>query len=368
MHQKPTKTPARLTQPLLEPLEPRRLLSTSTNLHLSPSTLTPEMGQNLTLTAALLPAKTRLTAPTGFVRFFDSNTVLGKIAVGANDQAALTLDYLYKGNHPITAKYTGDSLYANSASNIADVTIAKPTTTVTSDGLQYAIITPGSGSPAVNGNGLTLNYYGYLNDGTEFDGTNLPGGIQFNFHLGVGRAIPGFDQGLQGMQIGETRVVVIPDALGYGATAQPATTTPPRPGIPANSRLTFIVQLVANDFVPSQISVTVNNATSTPLTTNEPASTANGTAFPSTPVGTPDTPLVLNVFAGTSAPLNLTGSGYAVGGDDPADFVPFFDAGSGIFTITFNPTATGPRSAVVKIYTTDPKTPIFRILVTGTGT
>jgi hypothetical protein len=123
--------------------------------------------------------------------------------------------------------------------------------------------------------------------------------------------------------------------------------------------------LVSNDYIPSKLVVT--GANSTPITSGQAASTVAGTIFANTHVGSSSAPLSIGLAAGTSAPINFTGSDYTVGGADPSDFIASDSQSTG-FTITFSPTATGLRTAVVKIFTTDPATPTFRILVSGTGT
>jgi FKBP-type peptidyl-prolyl cis-trans isomerase len=86
---------------------------------------------------------------------------------------------------------------------------------VTDSGLKYEIIKEGQGFPAEKGDKVTVHYTGWLTDGTKFDSSkdrNQP----FNFKLGQGRVIKGWDQGVAGMQVGEIRVLHIPYHLGYG--------------------------------------------------------------------------------------------------------------------------------------------------------
>ena len=79
-------------------------------------------------------------------------------------------------------------------------------------------------------------YTGYLaKNGQIFDDSINHGGTPFSFTLGAGQVIPGFDAGTVGMQVGETRIVLIPPAEGYGATANGP--------IPGNSTLVFVLTL-----------------------------------------------------------------------------------------------------------------------------
>lgn len=110
-------------------------------------------------------------------------------------------------------------------------------TTTTPDGLRYGDIQPGSGPQAESGEHITMQYTGWLQDGTSFDSSRKPGGQPFPFTLGAGQVIKGWDEGIVGMRLGGVRRLVIPPALGYGASGQP-------PVIPANATLTFDVQLI----------------------------------------------------------------------------------------------------------------------------
>jgi len=93
----------------------------------------------------------------------------------------------------------------------------------------------GTGPAAKAGDLVTVNYTGTFADGTKFDSSfdrNQP----FSFVLGAGNVIQGWDQGVAGMQVGGTRKLVIPPALGYGANDYA--------GIPGNSTLYFTVDLL----------------------------------------------------------------------------------------------------------------------------
>ena len=100
----------------------------------------------------------------------------------------------------------------------------------------------GTGVMAVKNNQVTVHYTGWLYDvkasdlrGTKFDSSI--GKVPFVFTIGVGGVIKGFDQGIEGMRVGGKRTVIIPSALGYGASG--------RDGIPANAALVFDVELIS---------------------------------------------------------------------------------------------------------------------------
>ncbi len=94
----------------------------------------------------------------------------------------------------------------------------------------------GTGEAAQAGDTLSVYYTGWLYDGdTEFDSN--AGGNPFEFTLGAGKVIKGWDQGLAGMKTGGTRRLTIPSDLAYGTKGQGT--------IPPNAALVFEVQLMA---------------------------------------------------------------------------------------------------------------------------
>lgn len=94
----------------------------------------------------------------------------------------------------------------------------------------------GDGPAAAAGDLVSVHYTGWLEDGTEFDSS--VGGDPFQFTLGQGQVISGWDQGVTGMQVGGQRRLTIPPELAYGAAGYP-------PVIPANATLTFEVELLS---------------------------------------------------------------------------------------------------------------------------
>jgi FKBP-type peptidyl-prolyl cis-trans isomerase FkpA len=114
---------------------------------------------------------------------------------------------------------------------------AGPTTLQTTD------VVVGTGTTAVAGNTITVNYTGWLYDasaanfrGTQFDSS--VGKTPFTFKLGAGQVIAGWDQGVAGMKVGGQRNLIIPSSLGYGSTGAGGV-------IPPNAGLVFNVELLA---------------------------------------------------------------------------------------------------------------------------
>ena len=94
----------------------------------------------------------------------------------------------------------------------------------------------GSGPAAESGQTVSVHYTGTLPDGSKFD-SSLDRGRPFEFTLGQGRVIKGWEQGVLGMKVGGKRKLVIPPDLGYGPRGFP-------PVIPANATLHFEIELL----------------------------------------------------------------------------------------------------------------------------
>jgi FKBP-type peptidyl-prolyl cis-trans isomerase len=106
-------------------------------------------------------------------------------------------------------------------------------------GLRYIVMKEGEGDAAEKKDTVTVHYRGTLWDGTQFD-SSLDRGQPLRFRLGTGMVIPGWDEGIPGMRIGEKRMLIIPYALAYGERGRPRS-------IPRRATLIFEVELLAVD-------------------------------------------------------------------------------------------------------------------------
>jgi FKBP-type peptidyl-prolyl cis-trans isomerase len=134
-----------------------------------------------------------------------------------------------------------------STENIAPTCIAQqhqkePSMITTQSGLRYEILTqaPDNAQEAKKGDFVTVHYTGWLDEngtpGKKFD-SSVDRNQPFQFHLGLGQVIKGWDEGVQGMKIGEKRRLIIPAAIGYGSRGAGSI-------IPPHATLIFDVELL----------------------------------------------------------------------------------------------------------------------------
>ena len=134
---------------------------------------------------------------------------------------------------------TPPALPANAKTQSQQVSYTAPDGTDKTATLQYVVITQGCGAAVKSGDTVSVNYTGWLQStGKMFDSSLKAGGQPFSVHVGQGEVIKGWDAGLVGMKPGETRRLIIPGEIAYGAQGAGST-------IPPNATLVFDITLLS---------------------------------------------------------------------------------------------------------------------------
>ena len=220
--------------------------ATQTTLVVSPGTLGQPITFNVTVRAAAAAG-----APQGTVNIVDNGQVIATATVAPTTSTNPRFAYSegtatytpqpggtapYFGKYTVSATFVPSGTFSKSSAKKTSFTVNAPAFTTLSDGVETATIAEGSGPAIQSGQTAGVLYTGYLaKNGKIFDDSSSHGGTPLSFTVGGGQLIPGFDEGVNGMQVGESRIVVIPPAEGYGATANGT--------IPANSTLVFVLTL-----------------------------------------------------------------------------------------------------------------------------
>lgn len=122
------------------------------------------------------------------------------------------------------------------ATDSVEATTGSSETTGDVTELEIEDLTVGDGAEAKDGDTVSVHYTGWLTDGTKFD-SSVDRGEPFEFTLGQGEVIQGWDEGVVGMKVGGKRKLTIPPDMGYGEQGAGGV-------IPANATLIFEVELL----------------------------------------------------------------------------------------------------------------------------
>ncbi|GHV83472.1 peptidylprolyl isomerase [Spirochaetia bacterium] len=135
------------------------------------------------------------------------------------------------------AKAAAEERLASARKNdIAKIEAKYPKASKSPSGIWYTITKQGSGSKPEAGKTVSMKYKLSLLDGQVLDNSDFHGG-EFQFQVGVGQVIPGWDEMVSDMKVGEKRIVVIPPELGYGAAGAGGV-------VPPNAYLEFDMEML----------------------------------------------------------------------------------------------------------------------------
>ncbi len=306
--------------------------------------------------------------------------------------ATLTLAFTPSATGTRTATLARPDATNTDAPFLLDIQGTGIATTNLPDGLEFATVQAGTGNAtAADGDILSMTYTGYLFSGSVFDATSLHNGTPFTFRLDNTpghpyinteqnsndssfdiQVIDGWEEGLQGIKQGESRVLIIPSALGYGPDGSP-------PSIPGDSPLVFETSLNELDYSP-EVAVGGIDFNLIPSGTDDP-NTTSGTDFGTVPAGqsfsqtfpTADFSNADDADGDSLDGLDYGNMTVTISGANASDFAvsafnPITSGNNGNFSITFTPSGAGLRTATVHLHSNDVFNPDYTFTIQGTGT
>ena len=130
----------------------------------------------------------------------------------------------------------GEKVESTSNESTGEISKVSANEVTTESGLKYQDMVVGTGDSPTKGQTAVVHYTGWLTDGKKFD-SSVDRGMPFEFPVGMGRVIRGWDEGVLSMKVGGKRKLTIPPELGYGERGAPG-------AIPPNATLIFEVELL----------------------------------------------------------------------------------------------------------------------------
>ena len=161
----------------------------------------------------------------------------GKLLMTAEESQAVRQTFMTKLQAAQQAK-TAEQATKNKAEGdkFLAANKVKPGVKATASGLQYSVVKEGTGKKPTAESTVKVHYTGTLLDGTKFD-SSVDRGQPFEFVIGVGQVIKGWDQGVAGMKVGGRRRITIPPNLAYGKRGAGGVIGP-------DETLVFVVDLI----------------------------------------------------------------------------------------------------------------------------
>ncbi|MGL1891018.1 MAG: peptidylprolyl isomerase [Spirochaetaceae bacterium] len=159
------------------------------------------------------------------------------IRIGEKAEAFVATQETFNKLKSTTSDRAAESSKKSSEAVITDIKSRYPDAKVSDSGIYYTILEEGDGNKPTKGQNVSVHYTGKFMDGKTFD-SSVSRGEPIEFPVGTGSVIPGWDETVLEMSVGEERTVVIPPNLAYGEKGYPG-------AIPPNSWLIFEVELVA---------------------------------------------------------------------------------------------------------------------------